>query len=690
MRSRFALSLLSLVLASPALADNPGARPILGIKGGGTGSDTASGALNNLSGLPHVASNAALKALAAGQYAAVARDGFYTPGDGGAATYVWSSSACTLGSGLGDNGMQVKPTTGSGCWVLSASGYVDVRVWGARAHDGSANPPVNTVINTAVNNSPSVGGLGVSIPAGLTFVTRGIVMKSNSRLRIDGKLVLPSAVNETVISIVNNADNILIDGLGVIDQNGYDKINNSAGGGISTATTASNITIRDLTIQNTAYWGINLVGVTNCSVTNVTINGSYYANEFAAGTNNCWARGLRINDTRKDGSFVFYKGVWDSGITDSVITNGYVLGVGVFNDNDTQNVSHDILIANNIIRKNGRVGIEVSTGVHDDETKNHYNIKVRNNVLVENGWLNESQGDLALSAIEKSDVSGNSSYAYGGTAMSPAIKILRGSNTLTVTNNTLVNPGPGGTAGVCIRILLGSGDYISVNNNTCIDNQAVKTTAYGFSGAVFPPNSVIYNNTVVGTIYGFSELNANGGFGPLSANQGATPSTMPYEWKNSAPQIAGLNFYGSANVVTALQYNGVTDTLTFGGADGKPANIYLSAAGGGKVVMEGAQHDGGAVFVASASVTAGATRTPAAGKDRLILMNTSVVASQTIKLPPITGVSGQMFWMSSIGGITALTVKDNNGNVIANSPTTLAAGVGRAMITDGANWFTAQ
>lgn len=100
------------------------------------------------------------------------------------------------------------------------------------------------------------------------------------------------------------------------------------------------------------------------------------------------------------------------------------------------------------------------------------------------------------------------------------------------------------------------------------------------------------------------------------------------------------------------------------------------------------QTDAGTYFLTT--VTSGTTLTMALETDRLLLKNTSVVAAQTVKLPPITGAAGQMFWMTSIGGITALTVQDSSGNAVSNSPTTLAAGIGRAMISDGTTWFPAQ
>ncbi len=604
---KFIAFLLALLLASPALARNPGATPVLGVQDGGTSSAT---------------------------------------GD-------LSAMTATVN-------------------VLSGYGALP-----APKCDGT------TTDSMALRNilTAAAGHARVLIPTGVVCRAESLVLRSNSRLTIDGTLKAPDGPIASVLIVASGADNVTVDGSGVIDGN-RDVATKTPGagvGGITSGPTASNLVIRDITIQNIHHWPVNIVGATNCFVTNVTMKNATNSAEFAAGSNNCWADRLKIDNIDNDGSFVFYKGVWNSGITNSVISNGYVSGIGVYNDNDSQALSHDIVIANNILYGNGRVGIEASIGTHSDETKNHYNIKIQNNILRDNGKQNLSLGDIALSAIEKSDISGNSSYGYGGASTSPAIKITSGARALTIENNKIFNSGSGGTSGVCFQLAPSTGTGWVIRNNSCVDNQTARTIAYGFLGNI-PANSQVQNNQIVNTI---------GGFGPLGLG-----SAMAHGWAqplSGSDQVAGYNFYGHDNgTVTALQYSDATGTLAIGGASGKPSSIILNANTGGKIVFAGAYHDGGTAFVDSASVTPGAVRTPAAGKDRLILKNTSVVASQTIKLPPITGTSGQMFWMSSIGGITALTVQDNDGNAITGSPTTLAAGVGRAMITDGTSWFPAQ
>jgi hypothetical protein len=78
--------------------------------------------------------NLALQVAIGGSASTVYRGGFFAAGDGGASFYQWSTSACSLNSGSGDNGSQVAPATGVGCWIAEKpTGPWDVRIFGADA-----------------------------------------------------------------------------------------------------------------------------------------------------------------------------------------------------------------------------------------------------------------------------------------------------------------------------------------------------------------------------------------------------------------------------------------------------------------------------------------------------------------------------------------------------------------------------
>ncbi|HKD66089.1 MAG TPA: hypothetical protein VKB84_04560 [Candidatus Binataceae bacterium] len=68
----------------------------------------------------------------------VDRAGFTNPGDGGGARYVYSSSACSLASGAGDNGSQVQ-ASGGGCWLLDNKGCPSIKVYGGQGNNAADN-----------------------------------------------------------------------------------------------------------------------------------------------------------------------------------------------------------------------------------------------------------------------------------------------------------------------------------------------------------------------------------------------------------------------------------------------------------------------------------------------------------------------------------------------------------------------
>ena len=77
------------------------------------------------------ASNAALQGVAVVNMAAgskMERLGFNAANDGGRASYVFSTSNCSAA----DNGAQVQPSAGTGCWIADLAGVqATPMLWGA-------------------------------------------------------------------------------------------------------------------------------------------------------------------------------------------------------------------------------------------------------------------------------------------------------------------------------------------------------------------------------------------------------------------------------------------------------------------------------------------------------------------------------------------------------------------------------
>ena len=153
-------------LSSPARADYNGHAPNpLPSSMGGTGASSASGAIANLGALPHVASGSALRALAAGAYASVVRDGYASAGDAPPLLYAWQSTCPKTADNIA---LYVAPSAGgSGCWSAAqnpATALSNPREWGALA-----DTKVVTIAATINSGTPTT----LSVPSN-TFASADV------------------------------------------------------------------------------------------------------------------------------------------------------------------------------------------------------------------------------------------------------------------------------------------------------------------------------------------------------------------------------------------------------------------------------------------------------------------------------------------------------------------------------------
>lgn len=111
------------------------------------------------------------------------RAGYTTAGDGGDAVYVLSLSACSLNAGAGDNGSQVAPNAGTGCWIAVLPLQADVRVWGADPTDSIDSA---SAFQAALTWSDTATGACVGIPNGVFKLNTAIAVTGWSCLQGNG------------------------------------------------------------------------------------------------------------------------------------------------------------------------------------------------------------------------------------------------------------------------------------------------------------------------------------------------------------------------------------------------------------------------------------------------------------------------------------------------------------------------
>lgn len=210
-----------------------------------------------------VPTNAALVALAVPPLVSqIRRGGFYANGDGGAATYNYSVSACSLNSGNGDNGSQVKPTAGGGCWLADFSGsQPSPLVWGATG-DGSTDDTtaVQAAINASQGASLWLGTKSYSVN-GLTSGKISLIGEQSSIGGIYNRTcasgLFARTTSETLLMLNSGTTGALIDGV-CIQMNAAPNVQ-SAGAAISLGVGSSNI-VRGGQI-NYPFIGIDISGM---------------------------------------------------------------------------------------------------------------------------------------------------------------------------------------------------------------------------------------------------------------------------------------------------------------------------------------------------------------------------------------------------------------------------------------------
>ncbi len=134
------------------------------------------------------------------------RAGFAAAGDGGNTTYTFSASSCSLNSGDGDNGSQVKPTSGGGCWIANFKAiYPNVIQFGADPTGVSDSGPA---FQAAYNATAGVEDC-VFVPAGKYLIGTQVSINGNPPcfrgVKPNTPLVTSSAKTGTWIHITDTS-----------------------------------------------------------------------------------------------------------------------------------------------------------------------------------------------------------------------------------------------------------------------------------------------------------------------------------------------------------------------------------------------------------------------------------------------------------------------------------------------------
>jgi hypothetical protein len=170
-------------------------------------------AQNGPKSLVTVSDNALLGMLSTEQYPAAYRLGFAAAGDGGGALFIAANAPCTLDSGGGDGGWQVKSADGK-CWISDLGDRIAVpEIWGA-PHDGTSDdgPAIRAMVAAASAGMP-VNSLGFRCTNRSYVIKTRVTLFSPMRLSGCSQQSAPVLVRNSVTAINITASGVVLENL---------------------------------------------------------------------------------------------------------------------------------------------------------------------------------------------------------------------------------------------------------------------------------------------------------------------------------------------------------------------------------------------------------------------------------------------------------------------------------------------
>jgi len=363
--------------------------------------------------------------------------------------------------------------------------------------DGTADDTaaLQSIIHAAsLNGAPAVipvtpNGCRVTAPlevcSNTTVIQRGLLQAKTSWSQAGNPFGL--------YNLADGATDVRIEGGGIIDGR---NVSTSSGITAGDATlgnypvstpNAQRVTIHGMTIVNMGQWPIRIDGTDNLRIDGVTARDSVYGIEVGHDTKNATLTNLRVSGI-DGGCIVLYRGVTESTVSNSLVSDCGGVGINVLSDRFTgypaSHVNQNITIDGNIAR-NAWVGIQVgssstgtiATGVNISANQTHHN----------------RYYGIGAIPCDNCQITSNMTH-HNGNAEAPYQPGIMVSNSrqVKVAANTIYNEGQGTTTGVGIVILeaasgLPTAARINVTGNLIYDDQSPKTMVGAMGGSIAAP-----------------------------------------------------------------------------------------------------------------------------------------------------------------------------------------------------------
>ncbi|RQR94561.1 hypothetical protein DIE04_19095 [Burkholderia sp. Bp8994] len=341
---------------------------------------------------PAVASNTALQALSTATTGTVIRLGFNASGDTPPLTYTASTSACSLNSGAGDGGSQVKSADGK-CWLAKfPPGGADIRWFGAQT-----GPSNNST--TAFQNAVAASN-DVYVPPGQFYMNATVTGISGVLIHGTWSSVLSPYAAGNVLTITNGNFSTVRD-LAFSGNAGL------SGSGLVLTTTA-NTTLDNLLVQSFPVYGVACQGTSGNQSSGVIVKNNALLYNGTADLYFSYCNDFHITGNQMG-----------SNVSSPFTTYGIQLansGAGQITDNFVwQNAtgislssSHYNWISRNRITQSQQSGLVISTGNYNHITDNQF---YTNSLVTSAGYP-----DISLTGGNTTMIAANQFYSWDGTA----------------------------------------------------------------------------------------------------------------------------------------------------------------------------------------------------------------------------------------------------------------------------------
>lgn len=363
--------------------------------------------------------------------------------------------------------------------------------------DGTADDTaaLQSIIHAAsLNGAPAVipvtpNGCRVTAPleicSNTTVIQRGLLQAKTSWS--------PAGNPFGLYKIADGATDVRIEGGGIIDGRNVSSASGITSGDATlgnypvSTPNAQRVTIHGMSIVNMGQWPIRIEGTDNLRIDGVTVRDSVYGIEVGHDTKNATLTNLRVSGI-DGGCIVLYRGVTESTVSNSLVSDCGGIGIHVLSDKFTgypaSHANQNITIDGNIARE-AWVGIQVgssptgvaATGVNISANQAHHN---------RNYGIGVMPCDNCQITSNMTHHNGNAEAPY-----QPGI-LVGNSRQVKVAANTIYNEGQGTTTGVGIVILetspgLPSAARINVTGNLIYDDQSPKTMTGAMAGTIAAP-----------------------------------------------------------------------------------------------------------------------------------------------------------------------------------------------------------